>query len=213
MHLVFTIRQDFRFLVALFNWIIMSQRSPDDDFAEPTGDVGGTDGASSTEPPEMTAERAATAYHEAGHAVMAISLGRSIHKVTIVAGRTQYGGAKLGSCELQKGRSRSTKDVLEDEVLILLAGMVAEAHFTGHYCPQGAAQDLRGVERLLCTRAKSQKQHEKLHRRMLDKTEHLLQDSANSDAIRKVAAELIKKNTLSGRAVRHFFSEAERKHR
>jgi hypothetical protein len=64
---------------------------------------------------------AATAYHEAGHAVMALSLGRLIQKVTILPGKSQFGEVRLGACEIRKGRSKASKDLLEDEALILLA--------------------------------------------------------------------------------------------
>ncbi|QDV70662.1 ATP-dependent zinc metalloprotease FtsH [Rosistilla carotiformis] len=154
-------------------------------------------------------ELTATAYHEAGHAVMAISLGRPIQKVTIAPGPLQTGGYRLGVCELRKGRGRASQDVIEDEALILLAGMVAEARFTGRYCPRGAAADLRTVERVLEGRAKTQRQLERLQRRLLDKTEHLLSDEAHAVAIERIAKELIEKTTISGRAVRHLFEQAQ----
>lgn len=152
----------------------------------------------------------ATAYHEAGHAVMAVSLGRSIQKVTIKPGRSQFGEAQLGVCELKKGRSKRSKDLLEDEVLILFAGMVAEARFTGQYSPQGASQDLRVIGRLLDRRANSPRQIERLQRRLLDKTEHLLHDEGHAQAIEMIAQELIEKTIISGRAVRHFFDQAQK---
>ena len=151
----------------------------------------------------------ATAYHEAGHAVMAICLGRPIHKVTIRPGRSEMGAVRLGVCQLQKGRAKSSNDVLEDEVLILYAGMVAEARFTGQYCRQGAAQDLMAIRRLLCTRANTPAQFERLQRRMLDKAEHLMDDGVNVRAVDLLAQELVEKTTISGRAVRHFYHQAK----
>ncbi|TWT97302.1 ATP-dependent metallopeptidase FtsH/Yme1/Tma family protein [Neorhodopirellula pilleata] len=156
-------------------------------------------------------ERTATAYHEAGHAVMAISLGRTIQKVTIQAGKRQFGPARLGTCELKKGRSRASKDPLEDDVLILLAGMVSESKFTGRYNQGGASQDLRDVANLLCTRAASPRQHETLQRRLLAKTEHILSDPTHVAAIEVLANELLEKTVVSGRAVRHHFQQAQQK--
>ena len=89
----------------------------------------------------------ATAYHEAGHAVMALFLGRPIDKVTISPGKSAIGVERLGACHIKKGRGKGSKDWLEDEVMILLAGMVAESQITGQYCAAGAAQDLRFVRR------------------------------------------------------------------
>lgn len=152
----------------------------------------------------------ATAYHEAGHAVMALSLGRLIQKVTILPGKSQFGETRLGACEIRKGRSKASKDEVEDEALILLAGMVAEARFTGQYCQQGATQDLRNLRRLLHNRASSENQLDRLQRRLLDKTEHLLRDEGHAMAVELIARELIDKTTISGRAVRHFFAQAEK---
>lgn len=150
----------------------------------------------------------ATAWHEAGHAVMAVSLGRPIEKVTIAPAQIQTGGSRLGACKIQKGRSKASRDQLEDEVLILLSGMVAESLFTGRYCTEGASQDLAFVERLLSTRATSDRQLERLTRRILDKTEHILSDKGHAKAIELIAQELLVKVTISGRAVRHYFEQS-----
>jgi ATP-dependent Zn protease len=159
--------------------------------------------------PQSAARRlTATAYHEAGHAVMALSLGRPIQKVTISPNQLQTGGMRLGACEIKKGCPKASKDAREDEVLILLAGMVAEAHFSGHYCQQGAAGDLRSVRRLLESRASNERQFKRLQQRLLDKTEHLLRDEGHAQAVALIADQLVEKKTISGRAARHFFDQA-----
>ena len=86
--------------------------------------------------------------------------------------------------------------------------MVAESQFTGKYCERGAAEDLRLIARLLEDRVSTQKQFDRLHRRLLDKTEHELSDEVNANAIELIAKELIEKETISGRAVRHFYGQA-----
>ena len=156
---------------------------------------------------QSTTARIATAYHEAGHAVMAVSLGRTIHKATIAPAKIQTGGTRMGAVKLERGRRKSGQDWLEDEVLILFAGMVAEAQFTGSRCTQGAASDLRAIEKLLCTRAQTERQFEKLHRRLLDKTEHLLSDQVHEKAIAVVAEQLLLHETIKGRLVKHYFEQ------
>ena len=159
------------------------------------------------------AELTATAFHEAGHAVAALVLGRPVEKVTIAPSRSSTGRMNLGICKIQKGRTKPTKDWLEDEAMILFAGMVSESHFTGQYCQQGAGQDLRAARRLLSqTRATTERQLEKLERRLLDKTEHLLDEECNTKAIEMIAAELIANETISGRAVKHLFNQAVQKY-
>ena len=115
---------------------------------------------------------------------------------------------RLGVCKLQKGRKKSSKDALEDEVMILFAGMVAESYLTGQYCRQGAGQDLRMIRRLLQNRGGSERNLQKLEKRILEKTEHVLDDQAHLNAIQKVAKNLIENESVSGRSVRHFLDES-----
>ena len=145
----------------------------------------------------------ATAYHEAGHAVMALLLGRPIQRVSI-----QPSHLRLGLCEIQKGSFRPSKDQLETQILILLAGAAAEARHTGRYDWVGASQDLRGVRRLSEMRAVSPKQIERFERRMLDKAEHLLNQPGMWSAVEQIASELLVNTVISGRAARHFFDQA-----
>lgn len=160
------------------------------------------------EQPEIDRETIATAYHEAGHAVMAVVLGRNIEKATIVAANRHTGGMRLGVVKMQSSRSKATQDWLEDEVLILFAGMVAEAQYTGKYCPGSAMSDLRAIQRLLDSRANTQRQLEKLHRRLLDKTEYLLNDDVHRLAIHDVAQQLLEQQTIKGRTVKHLLNQA-----
>ena len=164
----------------------------------------------SAESPDLAENpsRVATAYHESGHAVVAISLGRQIKKATIKRANLQTGGVRLGAVMFEKGRSKPTDDWLEDEVMILLAGMVAESSFTGRYCDQGASVDLRAVDRLLDNRVRTERQLVKLRQRLLNKTEHLLAEPAHAMAVEAVVKELLLKGEVSGRLVRHHLNQA-----
>ena len=150
----------------------------------------------------------ATAWHEAGHALVAAILGRPIEKVTIAPAHMQTGGVRLGAVKFQKGRSKSTNDWLEDEVLILLAGMAAESKFTGKYCEFGAAHDLRAARNLVNQRAATERQMEKLQRRLLDKVEHLLDQPHHVAALNMIVDELVQSQTIKGRTVIHFLKMA-----
>lgn len=163
------------------------------------------------ESPEQRQRREATAWHEAGHAVMAIALGRPVHKVTIVPARQGGGGLRLGACQIRKGRVKPVDDRMEAEVLILLAGMIGESMRTGNLCREGAAQDLRQARRLMEQRADPGRQLERLERRMLDKTVHLLGEAGNALALEWIAAALIERETISGRSAEHLFRMAWQK--
>jgi hypothetical protein len=140
-----------------------------------------------------------TAYHEAGHAVIALALDRPVHRVSVLPNRD-----RLGQCEFGKSRFRPSEDWLEREVLIALAGMAAEARHTGTYSREEANQDLRYVRRLILQRS-SERQADRLERRMLSKVEHLLADDGHWRAVELIAAELLKHGVISGRAARHLF--------
>lgn len=148
-------------------------------------------------------EEIATAYHEAGHAVVALALGRDVQRVSILANQQ-----RLGHCELKKGRRRQASDAVESQMLILLGGPAAEARHTGRYAWEKAAQDLRDVRSLAMARAGSQRQVEKLERRMLDKVQHILRQPGVWEAAARIAEELLHQTTISGRAARHLFDIA-----
>src|SRR5437016_13572940 len=121
---------------------------------------------------EPTAEQA-TAYHEAGHAVVALILDRPVQCVSILPEREH-----LGICEFGKSVFRPSEDWLEREILIALGGIAAEARFTGDYAWDGAARDQQYVRRLTVQRA-GESRAEKLERRLLAKAEHLLADAGS----------------------------------
>ena len=144
---------------------------------------------------------AATAYHEAGHAVMAMSLDRPIHRISVLPSR-QF----LGVCVFRKGVFRPSKDWLEQEILISLAGLAAEAIHTGSYALEGAARDLRHVHELAVRRA-GDRQAERLTQRLLAKAENILGDEGHWRAVELIVAELLRLGTISGRAAHHLFQQ------
>ena len=153
-------------------------------------------------PQSHTPKEIATAYHEAGHAVMALALGRDVQRVSI-----QDNHLRLGHCEIKKGSSRPIKDAVETQLLILLGGLTAESRQMGDYDSGGASQDLRGVRSLAQLRAGGQRQVERLERRMLDKAEYILDQPGVWQAAQRIAEELLLHTTISGRAARQIFDQ------
>jgi len=141
----------------------------------------------------------ATAYHEAGHAVVALALGRPVHRVSVLPNRD-----RLGQCEFGKTPTRPTADWAEREMLISLAGLAAEARHTGTYGWDEADRDLRHVRRLLLDRGR-ERAAERVEKRLLAKVEYLLADDGHWRAVELVAAELLVQGVISGRAARHLF--------
>lgn len=134
---------------------------------------------------------------------MALALGRPVHGVS-VRPKEQW----LGTCEFRKGTFRPSQDPVETQILILLAGLAAEARHTGEYAWDGAERDLWGVRTLTERRAGGDRQIERLERRMLDKAEHIFDRPGVWPAVERIAEALLRHTTISGRAARHLFEEA-----
>lgn len=90
----------------------------------------------------------ATAYHEAGHAVIPLALGRPAQQISVLPDRDS-----LGQYEFGKNVFRPSEDWLEREILIALGGIAAEAVYTGRYAWDGASRDEEYVRRLCIRRA------------------------------------------------------------
>ena len=94
--------------------------------------------------------------------------------------------------------------------MILLAGIISEGRVTGTLNWSGANQDMLQLERMISSRVDQAKAAERLQRRLFDKTEHLLSQSEIWTAVEKIAQSLLQHRSLSGRAARHLFDEANK---
>lgn len=148
----------------------------------------------------FTPNEIATAYHEAGHAVLALALGRPVQRVSVFPDHLRQ-----GHCAIRKGTIRPSKDAVETEILILLGGAAAEARYTGVYGWNEASMDLRMVRSMTLMRAGSERQAERLERRLLKKAEYILDQPGVWLAAERIVAELLRCTTISGRAARHLF--------
>jgi hypothetical protein len=145
----------------------------------------------------------ATAYHEAGHAVVAIALRKNVERVSIEPNQL-----RLGQCKLKKGVHGPLKDAVETEVLILLGGVVAESRHTGEYDWDAAHGDVQHIRDLLQSRSGGPRQMNRYEQRLIDKAEHLLDQPGVWTAVERVAADLLRNTTISGRAVRYLYEQA-----
>ncbi len=153
-------------------------------------------------PSEAPTYDPATAYHEAGHAVIALLLGRPVHAVSVLPTRDH-----LGVCQFRNPVFRPSEDWIEREVLISLAGLAAEARHTGSYQFDEASRDLSYVRKLLVQRA-GERRAERLERRMLAKVEHLLAREGTWRAVELLVEALLQQGEISGRTARHLFDRA-----
>ena len=150
----------------------------------------------------------ATAYHEAGHAVVAVEMGRPIRRVTIVADRRRK---MLGRCEQahwprwfppESWRDARTRNFIEGQVLIDFAGGIAEARFKGSKRRLGAHGDRSHALTLLGWLSASQKECAAYAAWLYARAENLLAQGYVWRMVEAVAAELLRKGTLSGGQLR-----------
>jgi ATP-dependent Zn protease len=149
----------------------------------------------------MTCAREVTAYHEAGHAVAALALGRPVAWVSIRPDRKF-----LGICAFGKAVFRPSEDWVEREAVIALAGPAAEAGLTGEMDWAAAAHDYDYALDLARGRGgRDGRKAERLVKRWLAKADHLLGREDAWAAVERIAAELVRVEEISGRAARHLF--------
>ena len=148
----------------------------------------------------MAEQRAVTAYHEAGHAVAALVLGRPVAWVSVRPDRKF-----LGVCAFGKGVFRPSEDWVEREAIIALAGPAAEAGLTGELDWAAAAHDHHFAFGLARARGGDDRRADRLVRRWLAKADHLLSQEEAWAAVERIAGELIRIEEISGRAARHIF--------
>ena len=151
----------------------------------------------------MTCAREVTAYHEAGHAVAALALGRPVAWVSIRPDRKF-----LGICAFGKAVFRPSEDWVEREAVIALAGPAAEAGLTGEMDWAAAAHDYDYALDLARGRGgRDGRKAERLVKRWLAKADHLLGREDAWAAVERIAAELVRVEEISGRAARHLFGK------
>jgi hypothetical protein len=149
----------------------------------------------------------ATAYHEAGHAVAAFHLGRPISRVTITPD-----GNVLGSVRHYPIRGKwlqpdvvidtRTEKFLEASITVLLAGPSAERKARGRWNHTGASSDRERAGDLAFRLVGSEKQLQRYWAWREQIASDLWENAYVWEQVQRLAAELLKRKTMSGRAVR-----------
>jgi ATP-dependent Zn protease len=156
----------------------------------------------------------ATAYHEAGHAVATIELGRAVRRLTILPDAEQSSrGHCQGTTEGEwfhpaynsDGRTRAR---VEQRLMITLAGAIAERHFTGHRNNVGASADdakAVGLARSFCG---STREADAYLGWLAVRTELLITHPLHWPTVKALATALLTEKMLSGKRVREIYTAA-----
>jgi hypothetical protein len=146
--------------------------------------------------------REGTAYHEAGHAVMAFLLGVRVGKVTILPGKDYAGAAaiderlvrfKYGEIDTSSQKRRND---LEKNCLILLAGPIAQHTFTQKGISFHADDDNSKI--VACASALNGSPEATCE--YIEKLELLVRSelASNWSLVENLAAELMARNEIDG---------------
>jgi ATP-dependent Zn protease len=158
-------------------------------------------------------KREATAYHEAGHAAIYCYLRMGFRKATIKPDKDYLGMVaiyRLGKRtieELEYGRlARRHRERMENEIMCLLAGGIAEHIFTGRRNKIGAGSDHGKVLDFMMSACGSSEQAYAYTKWL----ETLTRDTLAKvvwPAVRRVAEALLEKETLNSKEVHAFYEE------
>lgn len=157
------------------------------------------------------------AYHEAGHAVASVLLGVGLRSVTIVP---DAGRGTLGLCQgTPPGRGfrpdaavdGRTMRRLQDQVMVLLAGGIAEYEFTRRHNHRGCDHDYRVAADLAGYACGGGKELEFFLGWLGERVRGLLRNRAHWPAVEALAAALMERRTIGGADARRVIHEAIRR--
>lgn len=152
------------------------------------------------------------AWHEAGHALAGILLGKDIAKASIIPSTSGTGGATFIT---PKKMGLFTKSELEEEIMVLYAGRCAEKLYSGKFTT-GASNDIKKATELIRQMIEEYGMDDRVgmlnlevlsEDRLLKYAKDISYDletraynllSSNLDSLKKIADELTEKETLTG---------------
>lgn len=137
----------------------------------------------------------ATAYHEAGHVVVAEVLGRRVHSARIDCRGGLVRNAKSPRLDLRRQpRTLRERWAREREVIIYFAGLIAEERFSGKRTLDGVESDFLAIEKILGARSGRKEETIAYGRWLYERSASLVLE--HWSIIARVAKELMKLGQL-----------------
>lgn len=154
---------------------------------------------------KMTKKEISTAYHEAGHAVMACQLGRKFKKVSIIKDGDTLGflvNTTIKNFRPDIDPSLRIRSLIEREIKICFAGFEAEKKFRGKGNWKGAMRDFHECAQLASSVNGSSEQTGAFLKWLRIQTKDVVSYPYVWEEIEKVAKELLIHKELSYKKVR-----------
>jgi hypothetical protein len=149
-----------------------------------------------------------TAYHEAGHAVAALHVGRAVKSVTIVPdddgsdGKVRHYPLRGKWLQPDVHIDTRARNHFETTITVLLAGPAAERKYRGRWNHQGAGADRDRAFDLALRLVGSEKQLTPYWEWRNQIAMDLWENEYVWEQVKRLAAELLERRTMSGPAVR-----------
>jgi ATP-dependent Zn protease len=160
-------------------------------------------------------ERQATAYHEAGHAVVSVDVGLSVKYVAIhldlVEGNAGVcqGGKSPSWAQPEIDATGRTRRWIEQVIMVLLAGGEAERRFVGRRNHKGASSDYQKAVDIGSYICNGDMEETQAYLAWLAvRTRNLLAREDIWAAVKAVALALLVRSELSGREVKRIIQDS-----
>jgi hypothetical protein len=147
-----------------------------------------------------------TAYHEAGHAVAAFRLNRSVRKLSIIPDETtgNLGLTQNTATKVDEDSNRFAA-FAERQIVILFAGGAAEAKHRGQNDHKGANQDYQSAVELALKVCGSEEEAEKYLAWLKCCAKNMMANRELWQAVTALAEELLAKKEIKGAEAKRIF--------
>ena len=154
-----------------------------------------------------------TAYHEAGHTVMAYWLRKRIRYITIVPNTDCQGHLRRGKNQdlhdAEYDRSPRTRSGIEKEVMVAFGGPVAEQILTGsRYYSKGSQGDAYKAADFISYLVSGDKELGAYLKWLETRTEAILNIPTVWQAVKALANELLARKHIGGKAARDIIQDS-----
>ncbi len=158
----------------------------------------------------------ATAYHEAGHTAATIEVNLRVKEVSIIPNKERN---SLGHCSGPKAPrwlldadhdvSLRVRDRLERMIIVLLAGPIAEAQWTGRRNHVGASGDVKKAVDLMSHLAGG-KEADAYLAWLYIRAENIIASDATWGVVQAIAEALLAQRRITGKEARRLYDEGAR---